>query len=78
MRWSFATIVLVPRGEWGPVSDAAARSRVFRAAAAAGFEGVELNPRWYDFLPLADAEMRQLSREVAEAGLCASGLNVSR
>ena len=78
MRWSFATIVLVPRGQWGPFPDAAERRRVFRWAADAGFEGVELSPRWCNVLDLPPAGLRQLADEVAAAGLCVSGLNLNR
>jgi sugar phosphate isomerase/epimerase len=51
---------------------------VFRAAATAGFEGVELNPRWCNFLSWPEADLRSLASEVADAGLVVSGVNLSR
>jgi sugar phosphate isomerase/epimerase len=78
MRWSFASIVLVPRGEWGEPPPDDKRRRIFSWAARAGFEGVELSPRWLDFHRLAEAELRRLRSEIQDEGLCVSGLNVSR
>jgi sugar phosphate isomerase/epimerase len=78
VRWSFATTVLAPRGGRAAPPDAAERARVLRWAAEAGFEGVEVNPRWYDVLGLPDAALRAFAAEVIEAGLCVSGLNLNR
>jgi sugar phosphate isomerase/epimerase len=78
VRWSFATIVLVPRGQWSPPPDAAARQRLWRWAAQSGFEGVELSPRWFDFDLLSNTELSQLCAEIEAEGLLVSGLNISR
>jgi sugar phosphate isomerase/epimerase len=78
MRWSFATIVLAPRGGAAAPPDAAERRRVLRTAAEIGFEGVELSPRWFDFLGLTPAELRDFRGEVESAGLRVSGLNLNR
>jgi sugar phosphate isomerase/epimerase len=78
MQWSFATIVLVPRGEWGPKPGPDVCGRTFDWAARAGFSGVELSPRWLDFHASTSSELRALRRHLADAGLVASGLNISR
>ena len=78
MKWMFSTIVLVPRGEWGAFPAEAERRRVFEWAAGAGFEGVELSPRWLDFHALSSAELSTLRREIESAGLRVAGLNISR
>lgn len=78
MRWAFAMIVLVQRGGWGTPPDAVERLRVLRWAAEAGFEGVEVSPRWYNVLDLSPAEIRAFAAEAAGAGLCVSGLNLNR
>ncbi len=78
MRWSFATIVLVPRGTWAKPAEEAERRRIFDWAARAGFEGVELNPRWLDFQAWTTDELRALHSEASAHGLVFSGINVSR
>ncbi len=78
MRWSFATIVLVPRGEWGRRPGLGERRRIFDWIARTGFSGVELSARWLDSNTMTSQELRELRREVAAAGLQVSGLNVSR
>ena len=78
MRWSFATIVLVPRGEWGRRPGLDERRRIFDWIARTGFSGVELSARWLDSNTMTSQELRELRREVAAAGLQVSGLNVSR
>jgi sugar phosphate isomerase/epimerase len=78
VRWSFATIVLVPRGEWGPLPDQRERSRWFHWAAASGFEAIELSPRWLDFRQLPDSQLRQIRQEIADVGLVVSGINLNR
>jgi len=78
MRWAFATIVLVPRGEWGKQPRSGDRRRIFDWIARAGFSGIELSPRWLDFRAMALEELRKLRREIAAAGLQVSDLNISR
>ena len=78
MRWSFAVIVLVPRGKWGRPPGLGERRRVFDWAARIGFDGIELSPRWVDFQTMALQELRELRREIAAPGLKVSGLNISR
>jgi sugar phosphate isomerase/epimerase len=78
MKWALATIVLVPRGSWGPPPTRAARIEVFRWAAGAGFAGVELSPRWIDFHGMQDGEIDRLRDDVTSAGLVVSGLCISR
>src|SRR2546425_12880339 len=78
MRWAFATIVLVPRGEWGKQPRSGERRRIFDWIARAGFSGIELSPRWLDFRAMALEELRKLRREIAAAGLQVSDLNISR
>jgi sugar phosphate isomerase/epimerase len=78
MQGALATIVLVPRGSWGPMPTREERREVFRWAARAGFGGVELSPRWIDFHRLSAAELGQLRDDVAAAGLSVSGLCISR
>jgi sugar phosphate isomerase/epimerase len=78
MQWAFATIVLVPRGAWGPLPSPAERRRAFAWAARAGFAAVELSPRWLDYRRLADAELAEIRREVEGEGLVVSGLALAR
>jgi sugar phosphate isomerase/epimerase len=78
VRWTFATIVLVPRGEWGKPPSAVERRRVFEWAARTGFEGIELSPRWLDFHEMGREDLRALRSEVAAAGLRVSSLNINR
>lgn len=78
MRWSFAVIVLVPRGEWGRPPEPGERRRVFDWAARTGFEGIELSPRWLDFHVMGLQEVKDLGKEIAASGLRVSGLNISR
>lgn len=78
MRWSFATIVLVPRGRLFVPPSPDDRRRIFAWAKAAGFEGIELADDWLDFHSLNDRALRELRSEIADAGLQVSGLNVPR
>lgn len=78
MRWSFAAIVLVPRGGRAPSPDAAARQRVFDWAAHTGFHGVELSPRWLDYRDFTPRQFAALRGEVEAAGLVVSGINLNR
>lgn len=78
MRWSFATIVLVPRGLPFPPPSAAWRRRVFDWARAAGFAGVELADEWLDFTRLGDHALRELKAEITDSGLQVAGLNLPR
>lgn len=77
-RPAFSSLVLIPRGAWGPMPSPAARARIFRRAAEMGFEGIELGPRWLDFHQLSELELRRLRGEIEEAGLVVSGLNLDR
>ena len=78
MRWSFASIVLVPRGQQLAPPSAAERRRVFAWARDAGFSGVELTAEWLDFFALSDRALHELATEIDDAGLRVSGLNVPR
>jgi sugar phosphate isomerase/epimerase len=78
MRWSFASIVLVPRGAWGASPTVEERRRVFAWAAEAGFEGVELSPRWLAFHAMDAAELAALRADLDAARLEVSGLCISR
>ena len=78
MRWSFATIVLVPRGRLFVPPSPNDRRRIFAWAKAAGFEGIELADDWLDFHSLNDRVLRELRSEFDEAGLQVSGLNIPR
>jgi sugar phosphate isomerase/epimerase len=51
---------------------------VFAWAAAAGFEGVEISPRWLDIHALSRTELDLLRADVEEVGLRVSGLNLNR
>lgn len=78
MRWAFASVVLVPRGAWGKPPASSERRRIFQWARQAGFSGIELSPRWFDFHELTRQQLRELRSEVTDAGLCVSGLNINR
>lgn len=78
MKWSLASIVLVPRGRWGPFPSREERRAVLRWARKAGFAGIELSPRWLDFHAMAAAELDGFREEVASAGLVVSGLCINR
>lgn len=78
MLFTFASIVLVRRGQWGPQPTPARRREVFAWAAGAGFQGVEISPRWLDFHGLDRAALAEIQSEVADAGLRVSGLNLNR
>jgi len=78
MKWALATIVLVPRGSWGPAPTREERLAVFRWAAGAGFGGIELSPRWIDFHGMSERELDGLRDDVAAAGLVVSGLCINR
>ncbi|MCI0419619.1 MAG: sugar phosphate isomerase/epimerase [Acidobacteria bacterium] len=56
----------------------AERGRLLEWAAATGFEGIELSPRWFDFRNLSFPELKAFSEEVTDAGLCISGININR
>src|SRR5262245_54689307 len=77
MRWSLATIALVPRGETRR-ADRDERRRVFRWGREAGFAGIEISPHWLDFVGLNDAELREVRQDAAAEGLVVSGVNVNR
>ena len=77
MRWSLATVALVPRGATAHV-DLKEQRRIFEWAAAAGFQGVEISPQWLDIAHLSDTELRIVRDEAAANGLAMSGLNVNR
>jgi sugar phosphate isomerase/epimerase len=78
MRWALASIVLVPRGTWGRPPIGSERRRVFQQASRAGFSGIELSPRWFDFHHMTRRQLRELRAEAADEGLRVSGLNLSR
>ena len=78
MRWALASVVLVPRGTWGKPPTSRERRRVFQWASRAGFSGIELSPRWFDFHSVTRQELRGLRSEAADAGLRVAGLNLSR
>src|SRR3954451_19447125 len=77
-RWSLASIVLVPRGQWGTPPSPEDRRAVFRWAREAGFEGIELSPRWLDFHDMTEVELEVIRAEMAAAGLVPSGLCINR
>jgi sugar phosphate isomerase/epimerase len=78
LRWSLATILLAPRGGQAPAPSARDRRELFAWAAAAGFEGIEISPRWYDIFALDRDALAELRDEIAAAGLSISGINVER
>jgi sugar phosphate isomerase/epimerase len=78
VTWSFATIVLVPRGEWGPFPDRRERCGWFQWAASAGFDAIELSPRWLDFRQFSAAQLKQIRQEIVDVGLVVSGINLNR
>jgi sugar phosphate isomerase/epimerase len=77
MRWSLATIVLVPRGQTAHAT-AEDRQLAFAWAAQTGFTGVEISPHWLDISRLSDADLMAVGREAAAAGLVISGVNINR
>src|SRR5262245_49467891 len=77
MRWSLATIVLVPRGGTA-YADRAERRRVFEWAANTGFEGVEVSPHWLDIVRLEQSELQQVRDEALAVVLAVSGVNINR
>jgi sugar phosphate isomerase/epimerase len=77
MRWSLATIVLVPRGGVAH-ADRSQRQQVLAWAANQGFEGIEISPHWLDFARLDSPELTQVATDAAAAGLVVSGINVNR
>ena len=50
--------------------------RIIRWAAAVGFRGVELSPRWLDLAELSDGQLGELERAVVEECLAISGIDV--
>ncbi len=78
IRWSLATILLAPRGGQAPVPTESDRRELFAWASRAGFQGIELSPRWYNLFELGPREVAQLGREARDAGLTFSGINVER
>jgi sugar phosphate isomerase/epimerase len=78
MRWSFASIVLVPRGTPFIPPSPAERRRIFGWVRDLGFSGIELADEWLDFLSLDPGSLRDLQAELADAGLRVSGLNLPR
>jgi sugar phosphate isomerase/epimerase len=78
MRWSVATILLAPRGGQAPPPSPAERRDLYQWAAATGFQGIEISPRWYDIFALTRDHLEELRREIAGAGLSISGINVER
>ncbi len=78
MRWSFATIVLVPRDRPFIRPDAAERRRTFAWAHATGFTGIELADEWLDFTRLDHQALGETRKEIADAGLQVSSLNIPR
>jgi sugar phosphate isomerase/epimerase len=77
-RWSLPTVVLVPRGAWGNAPSRDERQRLFAWAADAGFDGIEISPRWLDVHALSRTELELLRADVDAAGLLVSGLNLNR
>jgi sugar phosphate isomerase/epimerase len=77
-KWSVATILLAPRGGQAPCPTRDERRNLFAWAAAAGFGGIEISPRWYNIYALQEEALGQLRRDVEEAGLSFSGINVER
>jgi sugar phosphate isomerase/epimerase len=77
MRWSLATVALLPRGATGHV-DESEQSRVVAWAQQAGFGGIEVSPQWLniDDAPPSDLERFRLTAE--KAGIVISGINVNR
>jgi sugar phosphate isomerase/epimerase len=77
-RWSLPTVVLVPRGAWGNAPSRDERRRLFSWAADAGFDGIEISPRWLDVHALSRAELELLRADIEAAGLRVSGVNLNR
>jgi sugar phosphate isomerase/epimerase len=77
MRWSLATIVLVPRGQTAHTAKED-RHRAFAWAAQTGFTGVEISPHWLNIGHLSNADLTAVGREAAAAGLVISGVNINR
>lgn len=71
-------MVLVPRGAWGNAPSRDERRRLFAWAADAGFDGIEISPRWLDVHALSHAELELLRADVEAVGLRVSGLNLNR
>jgi sugar phosphate isomerase/epimerase len=78
MRWSFATIVLVPRGRPVIPPSPAERRDTFVVAQGLGFGGIELTDEWLDFPALDAASLQAIRGEITDAGLRVSGLNLPR
>ena len=77
MQWGLATIALVPRGGTAHV-DRTAWRRTIDWASRTGFKALEISPQWLNLQALPDSELHQFRRDVAEAGLAISGINVNR
>jgi len=77
MRWSLATVALVPRGATAHADEQEQR-RIFEWASAAGFQGVEISPQWLDIARFSEAELRGVRDRAAARGLAISGLNINR
>lgn len=78
MRWSFATIVLVPRGRPVIPPSPVERRDTFTVAQGLGFAGIELTDEWLDFQALDAGSLQAIRGEIADAGLRVSGLNLPR
>lgn len=77
MRWSLATVALVPRGATFH-ADRAERHDVLKWAARTGFEGIEISPQWLNICGLPTSELRRFCSDTRNAGLTVSGINVNR
>ena len=77
MRWSLATVVLVPRGKTAHASRDEQR-HILDWAARTGFEGIEISPHWLNIADALDSELLDFRRAAASAGLAISGVNVNR
>jgi sugar phosphate isomerase/epimerase len=77
MRWSLATVALLPRGATAHANQQE-RRRIFDWAASTGFQGIEVSPQWLDIAHFSDAELLEVRDEAAASGLAISGLNINR
>ena len=77
MRWSLATVALLPRGVTAHAAAAEQRA-VIEWAAGSGFEGLEVSGQWLNIDDLPPPELDRFVRDVRNSGLTISGINVNR
>lgn len=76
--WSFATIVLVPRGQRQQRLKDLEVVLALQRIAALGFGGVELSARWLDFHALSREDASNFRAQAETLGLAFSGINMDR